>query len=117
MSRLMDEWEVVARFGSLGQPTRLAVLRSLLKVHPEGLNAGDIARMYEVPHNTMSAHLAVLSRAGLVLVERQGRVMNYRADLRGFRDLVEFMARDCCGGRPELCGDILDRYPATSDVT
>ena len=113
----MDEWEAVARFGSLGQPTRLAVLRSLLKVHPEGLNAGDIARMYEVPHNTMSAHLAVLSRAGLVLVERQGRVMNYRADLRGFRELVEFMARDCCGGRPELCRDILDRYPAIPDVT
>lgn len=113
----MDEWEVVARFGSLGQPTRLAVLRSLLKVHPEGLNAGDIARMYEVPHNTMSAHLAVLSRAGLVLVERQGRIMNYRADLRGFRELVEFMARDCCGGRPELCGDILDRYPALPEVT
>lgn len=113
----MDEWEVVARLSSLGQPTRLAVLRSLLKVHPEGLNAGDIARMYDMPHNTMSAHLAVLSRAGLVLVERQGRVMNYRADVRGFRDLVEFMARDCCGGRPELCGDILQRYPAIPDVT
>jgi protein-tyrosine-phosphatase/DNA-binding transcriptional ArsR family regulator len=113
----MDELNVVERFGSLGQSTRLAVLRSLLKVHPDGLNAGDIARMYEVPHNTMSAHLAVLSRAGLVQVERQGRVMNYRADLGGFRELVEFMARDCCGGRPELCGDILQRYPAVSDVT
>jgi ArsR family transcriptional regulator, arsenate/arsenite/antimonite-responsive transcriptional repressor / arsenate reductase (thioredoxin) len=113
----MDELDVVTRFGSLGQSTRLAVLRSLLKVHPDGLNAGDIARMYEVPHNTMSAHLAVLNRAGLVLAERQGRVMNYRADLRGFRELVEFMARDCCGGRPELCGDILQRYPAIPDVT
>jgi ArsR family transcriptional regulator, arsenate/arsenite/antimonite-responsive transcriptional repressor / arsenate reductase (thioredoxin) len=113
----MDELDVVERFGSLGQPTRLAVLRSLLKVHPDGLNAGDIARMYEVPHNTMSAHLGVLSRAGLVRVERQGRVMNYRADLGRFRELVEFMARDCCGGRPELCGDILQRYPFASDVT
>lgn len=113
----MDELNVVARFGSLGQSTRLAVLRSLLKVHPDGLNAGDIARMYDVPHNTMSAHLAVLSRAGLVLVERQGRVMNYRAGVGAFRELVEFMARDCCGGRPELCGDILQRYPAPSDVT
>lgn len=112
----MDELDVVARFGSLGQSTRLAVLRSLLKVHPDGINAGDIARMYEVPHNTMSAHLAVLGRAGLVLAERQGRVMNYRADLGEFRELVEFMARDCCGGRPELCGDILQRYPDVSDV-
>jgi protein-tyrosine-phosphatase/DNA-binding transcriptional ArsR family regulator len=113
----MDELDVVERFGSLGQATRLAVLRSLLKVHPDGLNAGDIARMYEVPHNTMSAHLGVLSRAGLVQVERQGRLMNYRADLGRFRELVEFMARDCCGGRPELCGDILQRYPDISEVT
>ncbi|TMK48211.1 MAG: protein-tyrosine-phosphatase [Alphaproteobacteria bacterium] len=111
----MDEYDAVAGLGSLGQSTRLAVLRNLLKVHPDGLNAGDIARMCEVPHNTMSAHLGVLSRAGLVLVERQGRVMNYRADLGGFRGLVEFLARDCCGGRPELCADILQRYPVVTD--
>jgi protein-tyrosine-phosphatase/DNA-binding transcriptional ArsR family regulator len=117
MSRLMDRLDTVAQFGSLGQPTRLAVLQSLLKVYPDGLNAGDIARKYDVPHNTMSAHLGVLSRAGLVQVERQGRVMTYRADLAAFRELVEFMARDCCGGRPELCSDILLRYPPAPDVT
>ena len=110
----MDASDAVARLGSLGQSTRLAVLRGLLKVHPDGLNAGDIARMYGVPHNTMSAHLSVLGRAGLVQVERQGREMIYRADVRRFRELVEYMARDCCGGRPELCGEILQRYPAPS---
>jgi len=107
------EYDVIARFGSLGQTTRLAVLRTvlrnLLKVHPDGLNAGDISRMCEVPHNTMSAHHGVLSRAELVLVERQGRVMNYQADLGGFRGLVEFLARDCCGGRPELWPILLSR--------
>jgi arsenate reductase len=108
----MDESDVVTRLGSLSQSTRLAVLRSLLKIHPDGLNAGDIARMYDVPHNTMSAHLSVLNRAGLVRVERQGRIMNYRADVGEFRQLVEFMARDCCGGRPELCDGVLQRYPA-----
>ena len=41
--------------------------------------------------------------------------MNYRADLGGFRGLVEFLARDCCGGRPELCSDILQRYPTRVD--
>jgi protein-tyrosine-phosphatase/DNA-binding transcriptional ArsR family regulator len=111
----MDEYDAILGFASLGQATRLAILRSLLKVHPDGLNAGDIARMCAVPHNTMSAHLSVLRRAGLVSVERQGRVMNYRADLREFRGLVEFLARDCCGGRPELCADILQRYSDMND--
>src|SRR5579859_4662239 len=106
MSRLIDANDAIEGLGSLAQPTRLAAFRHLLAAHPESLPAGEIARRCEVPHNTMSTHLAILSRAGLITVERQGRVMNYRADLSGFRQLVTFLARDCCGGRPELCGDL-----------
>jgi protein-tyrosine-phosphatase/DNA-binding transcriptional ArsR family regulator len=94
----------VERFGSLAQPTRLQALRLLLAAHPESLPAGEIARRCEVPHNTMSGHLAILHRAGLIEFERDGRSMNYRADVAGFRALVDFLARDCCDGKPELCG-------------
>jgi arsenate reductase len=94
----------VERFGSLGQPTRLQALRLLLSAHPESLPAGEIARRCEVPHNTMSGHLAILHRAGLIEFERDGRSMNYRADVAGFRALVDFLAHDCCDGKPELCG-------------
>jgi protein-tyrosine-phosphatase/DNA-binding transcriptional ArsR family regulator len=111
MSRIIDENDVIEGLGSLAQPTRLAAFRHLLTAHPESLPAGEIARRCEVPHNTMSTHLSILSRAGLIAVERQGRVMNYRADLRGFRGLVTFLARDCCDGRPELCGDLARLLP------
>jgi arsenate reductase len=37
--------------------------------------------------------------------------MNYRADVRGFRGLIRFMASDCCQGRPELCGDLARLVP------
>lgn len=103
MSGLIDVNHAIEGFGSLAQPTRLAAFRQLLTAHPNSLAAGEIARRCEVPHNTMSTHLAILSRAGLIAVERQGRIMNYRADLGGFRRLVRFLARDCCSGRPELC--------------
>jgi arsenate reductase len=56
----------------------------------------------------MSTHLGILNRAGLIAVERAGRSMNYRADVAGFRTLIEFLARDCCEGRPELCGNAFD---------
>ena len=49
----------------------------------------------------MSTHLAVLTRAGLVTVEREGRSMLYGADLDGFRELLDFLMRDCCCGKPE----------------
>ena len=104
MDRLNLSDVAVERFGSLGQPTRLQVLRLLLSTHPESLPAGEIARRCEVPHNTMSGHLTILHRAGLIEFERDGRSMNYRADVAGFRALVDFLARDCCDGKPELCG-------------
>jgi ArsR family transcriptional regulator, arsenate/arsenite/antimonite-responsive transcriptional repressor / arsenate reductase (thioredoxin) len=101
---------------SLAQPTRLAVFRKLLAAHPGTVPAGELARLCEVPHNTMSTHLGVLSRAGLVEAERDGRSMNYRADLNAFRGLVRFLTSDCCNGRPDLCGDVARLIPANDDT-
>jgi ArsR family transcriptional regulator, arsenate/arsenite/antimonite-responsive transcriptional repressor / arsenate reductase (thioredoxin) len=111
VSGQIEETIVIEGLNALAQPTRLSAFRYLLAAHPEGLPAGEIARRCDVPHNTMSAHLNVLSHAGLVSVERQGRVMNYRADLKRFRGLVRFLVRDCCNGQPELCGDLARLLP------
>ena len=115
MSMLLGEDHAIDGLGSLAQPTRLAAFRRLLAVHPESLPAGEIARLCEVPHNTMSTHLGILNRAGLIAVERQGRVMNYRADLRAFRGLLRFLTRDCCNGRPDLCGDLARLLPEDTE--
>jgi len=111
----MDEVFAIEGLGSLAQPTRLAVFRKLLAAHPATVPAGELARLCDVPHNTMSTHLGVLSRAGLVEVERDGRTMNYRADVKAFRGLVKFLTRDCCNGRPDLCGDVARLIPESDD--
>ncbi|GAA3843333.1 metalloregulator ArsR/SmtB family transcription factor [[Pseudomonas] carboxydohydrogena] len=105
------EQAAIEGFGSLAQPTRLETMRLLLAAHPASVSAGEIAKRCDVPHNTMSNHLSILARAGLVNVEKDGRSMNYRADAGAFRSLIDFMARDCCGGRPELCGYFPDAVP------
>jgi hypothetical protein len=74
--------------------------------------AGDIAAHCKVPHNTMSTHLAALVRAKLIAVTREGRVMSYRADLDGLRGLIDFMMRDCCGGRPDICAPVIADFNA-----
>ena len=106
----MDENIALDGLGSLAQPTRLAAFRRLLAAHPGSLAAGELARACDAPHNTMSTHLSVLARAGLVQAERDGRTVNYRADLQAYRGLITFLTRDCCNGRPELCGDIARPY-------
>jgi len=77
--------------------------RRLVAAHPSGLPAGEIARPLDVPHNTLSAHLAVLARADLISASRAGRTIRYRAELDGIRALVAFLTGDCCSGHPEVC--------------
>lgn len=104
----MDNNDVVSALSALAQPTRLEVFRQLVKNEPEGLPAGEIARRLGVPHNTMSAHLGILERAGLVSSERHSRSIVYRVDLNRVRTLVVYLLKDCCGGKPELCGQLLE---------
>ena len=112
----MDARKAQAAFAALAQPTRLKAFRKLVAAYPDGLPAGDIAEFCKVPHNTMSTHLAALMRGGLIKVARQGRSMNYRADLDGFRALIDFMLRDCCNGRPEICAPVVDEFAASRCV-
>jgi ArsR family transcriptional regulator len=103
----MESEQVILALAALAQSTRLDVFQLLVKHEPEGLAAGDIAKALAVPQNTMSSHLAILSRAGLVSAQRFSRSIVYRADLTKFQDVVLFMLRDCCGGRPEICAPLI----------
>lgn len=93
----------ISVLSALAQPTRLEIFRLLLKHEPIGITAGVIADAVGAPHNTISTHLAILVRAGLLQSVREGRSIIYRADLAGMRALVGFLVNDCCEGHPELC--------------
>lgn len=103
----MDITSAIAALSALAQNTRLETFRLLVRHEPDGVPAGELARLLDVPQNTLSAHLATLSRAGLVKSERQSRSIIYRADLDGFRDLTLFLLKDCCGGSRELCASLI----------
>lgn len=104
----METEPAILALAALAQSTRLDVFRLLVKQEPEGLPAGEIARLLAVPQNTMSAHLAVLSRAGLVTARRIGRSIFYRADLARLQAVMSFLLTDCCDGRPEICAPLIE---------
>lgn len=99
----MDEVDALACLSALSQGTRMNTFRLLVRREPDGLPAGEVARQLDVPQNTMSTHLAVLTRAGLLQAERHSRSIVYRADLGRLREMMLFLVRDCCGGRADLC--------------
>lgn len=96
----------LTRISALSHETRLSTFRMLVAAGPEGLPAGEIAERLGVLANTMSNHLAQLARAGLVNTRREGRMVRYAADFGAMRDLMAFLVRDCCGGKPEICAPI-----------
>jgi DNA-binding transcriptional ArsR family regulator len=55
----------------------------------------------------MSTHLAILSRAGLVGVRKEGRMMHFSAKFERFQGLMAFLLQDCCQGRAEICAPLV----------
>ncbi|HVI28549.1 metalloregulator ArsR/SmtB family transcription factor [Hansschlegelia sp.] len=93
---------------ALGQSTRLRIFRRLVAMGPEPVAAGVLAQALGCRQNTLSTHLAILSRAGLIVGVREGRSILYRADFDGMRGLVNYLLEDCCNGRPEVCAPVFD---------
>ena len=103
----MESEQAILALGALAQDTRLDVFRRLVQHEPDGVAAGELARLVAVPQNTMSSHLVVLARAGLVTAERKSRSIIYRANLAAFQEVALFLLQDCCGGRAEICAPVI----------
>jgi ArsR family transcriptional regulator, arsenate/arsenite/antimonite-responsive transcriptional repressor len=99
----LSEPHAISALAALAQPTRLAIFKLLIKHEPVGITAGVIAVTIGAPHNTLSSHLAILVRAGLLRSARDGRTIIYRSNVEGMRALIGFLVSDCCDGHPELC--------------
>jgi ArsR family transcriptional regulator, arsenate/arsenite/antimonite-responsive transcriptional repressor / arsenate reductase (thioredoxin) len=107
----MEANDAARIFGALAQGSRLKVLRLLLAQGPNGLSAGQLAGRLGTPASTTSFHLSALERAGLISATRQGRQIIYAVRIIALRELLIFLTEACCGGRPELCGDIAELLP------
>ena len=102
----MEIKPAVASLAALAHEGRLAAFRLLVQAGGEGLAAGELARQLEMLPNTLSANLNILANAGLVVSQRDGRSIVYRAQYDAMRDLLGFLVEDCCGGSPEICAPL-----------
>lgn len=110
-SRNMETTDAVAGFAALSQETRLNLMRILAERGATGMAAGEIAGRLGLQPSTLSFHLAALEQAGLVQSTRQGRHIIYAVRFAGLRALFSFLTETCCGGRPDLCGDLARLLP------
>ncbi len=94
----MNEDRAAGALAALGNRTRLRLYRLLVRAGDGGLNVGDIQSRVQVPASTLAHHLASLTRAGLIVQDRQGREIVSRVNYGMMHDLLGFLSEHCCAG-------------------
>lgn len=92
-------------FKALADPTRLELLRCLLKCR-RACSVSEVAECCDVDFSVVARHLGLLARAGVLEARKEGRTVWYtpRGEFLAstFRDLSESIqslapAESCCG--------------------
>lgn len=104
----MNNSQAIDAFSALAHETRLTVFKLLIKEGELGLSAGVIAQQLKVQPSTLTAHLHILRRSGLIQSTRQKQKILYSANIQGTRSLIRFLTRECCQGQPEICAELLE---------
>ena len=98
----MDKEDAVINLFALAHPGRLQIFKLLVLAGKGGMAAGKIAQQINIPANTASTHLSILSGAGLLSAYRDGRSIIYRAQLDQISHLIGFLLNDCANGDAEV---------------
>lgn len=102
----LDLAVAASTFAALGSEQRLAVLRCLVRAGPDGLSIGQLGERTGVTGSTLTHHMKILTQAGLVTQERQGRsIICAAVAYEELKTLSEFLLRECCADSPNPCTD------------
>lgn len=75
-------------FSALADPTRRAILSMLLE---DDMAVTDVAEPFEMSLAAISKHLTILTRAGLILQEKRGRVKWCKLDPDALKEASVWM--------------------------
>ena len=98
-------------FEVLTSEVRLSIFRLLVKYAPNGLIAGDISRMLDIPKTNLSFHLKTIVHSGLASMEREGRNTRYKANITLMQEVIAYLTAECCTGSPDKCRMERDTVP------
>ncbi len=89
--------EAASTFSALGSEQRLGVLNTLVRAGPEGLSIGKLGDRSGVTGSTLTHHIKILARAGLVRQTRMGRsTICAAAAYDEMKTLSRFLLSECC---------------------
>lgn len=94
----MKSKDALASLNALAQEHRLNLFRLLVQAGDDGMSVGELGETTGLAGATLTNHLHILRRAGLVSDERRGRVIQCRANYPTMNALLGFLSENCCAG-------------------
>ena len=80
----------------IGNPTRLKIVRLLVRVGDDGLAVGMVQKKLNIPGSTLTHHIAHLKSAGVIRQERQQATLICKMEFDVLRKLVDYLTEECC---------------------
>jgi len=94
----MELEELADCLEKLGNPTRLAIFRLLVRAGRAGMAVGELQAELDVAPSTLSHHILFLVTVGLVRQEREGRVLRCKPNYDLMNAIVKGLTSECCSG-------------------
>jgi DNA-binding transcriptional ArsR family regulator len=95
--------DAAAQLEALGNPTRLKIYRTLVKVGEAGIPVGQLQSRLGTAASTLSHHLQKMIQVGLVTQERQATTLICRANYATMQGLVGYLTEECCVEQSVFC--------------
>jgi len=92
----LDSDTAALLLAELGNPTRLRIVRLLVRAGDTGAPVGEIQRALAIPASTLSHHLSHLRQVALVDQRREGTVLRCHVAYQRLDALVAFLTAECC---------------------
>ena len=91
--KLDDAANILAK---IGNPTRLKIVRLLVRAGDDGLAVGMIQKKLNIPGSTLTHHISHLKSAGVIRQQRQQATMICNMGFGVLRKLVDYLTEECC---------------------
>ena len=103
--------EAARQLEALGNATRLAIYRTLVRAGHGGLPVGKLQLRLDIAASTLSHHIRKLVEVGLVSQERQATTLICRASYDEMNALIGYLADECCA---DATGSAIDDTEAVA---
>ena len=89
----------------IGNPTRLKLVRLLVRAGDQGMPVGAIQKELQIPGSTLTHHINHLKNAGLIHQQRQQANLICKMDYERLNQLVAYLTEECCLDDAASSGD------------